>query len=178
MLYPTRADQASWVPVAAGVVAIFFGLAAIFWPGLTLGVLLTLFGIYALAYGAVALVAAFRLRGEHANWWTQLLIGIVGIAAGLITLFYPGVTSVLLVYFIAGWALAIGVAEVVGAVTLRVWTLGVVGAVTAAVGLVLFANAEAGALALLWAIGALALVRGVLLLIQAAQPALGPQARG
>jgi uncharacterized membrane protein HdeD (DUF308 family) len=176
MLYPTRTGQDWRYPAVAGVVAILFGLAAILWPSLTIGVLLVLFAIYAIVYGALELVAMSRARAENRTWWTHLLIGVIGIAAGLITLFYPGVTGTLLVYFIAVWALAVGIAEILAGVTQQDWFLGIAGGVTLAVGLVLFANAPAGALAMVWVIGILAIVRGVMLLLQFAQPAPGPEA--
>jgi uncharacterized membrane protein HdeD (DUF308 family) len=177
MLHPTRTGQNWQFPAAAGVIAILFGLAAILWPSLTIGALLILFAIYAIVYGIVEILAMSRARAANQTWWTHLLIGVIGIATGLITLFYPGVTGTLLVYFIAVWALAIGIAEVLAGVTQQDWFIGITGGVTLAVGLILFANAPAGALAMVWVVGILALVRGVLLLLQVAQPTPGPEAR-
>ena len=174
MLYPARPEQDRRITLAAGVVATLFGLVAIFWPNLTLTALLVGFAVYVLVYGVIEVVGAYQARRENRSWWPQSLIGGVAIAAGLVTLFYPAVTTTLLVYFIAVWALAIGISEVVGAMSLRSWLLGIVGAVTAAAGFVLFGNAHAGALALVWVIGILFLVRGVLLLLEMVQPSAGP----
>ena len=48
-----------------------------------------------------------------------LLQGVAGIAAGAATLVWPGITALVLLYVIAGWALVTGLFEVVAAVRLR-----------------------------------------------------------
>ena len=53
-----------WTVGLRGLIAILFGLAALFCPGITLFALVFLFGAYALVDGVVSLVAAFR-AGEH-----------------------------------------------------------------------------------------------------------------
>jgi uncharacterized membrane protein HdeD (DUF308 family) len=46
-------------------------------------------------------VVAFRAGEHHTHWWTLLLVGLAGIAAGLMTFFYPGITAIALLYIIA-----------------------------------------------------------------------------
>jgi uncharacterized membrane protein HdeD (DUF308 family) len=166
-----------WVLVVQGVLAILFGLGAIAWPGLTLLVLITLFGAYAIADGILALAGMFRTSGQGAPWWLFLLRGVVGIAAGLLTFAYPGMTALILVYFIAARALLSGIFEIVAALALRKeiegeWLMIASGAVSALFGLVLFGAPGAGALALTWTIGIFALVIGAMLI------ALGFRVRG
>jgi hypothetical protein len=43
-----------------GVAAVLFGLVALFWPGLTLFVLIVLFGVYAFADGVLAILGGIR----------------------------------------------------------------------------------------------------------------------
>jgi len=159
-----------WVLVLRGVLAGLFGLAAFFWPGLTALVLVSLFGAYALIDGIFAVVAGIQQYGKHERWWAVLLEGIVGILIGLLTFFWPGVTALGLLYFIAAWALVTGVFEIVAAIRLRreiegEWLLGLSGVASVLFGLLLVIFPSAGVLSVIWIIGAYALLFGVIMII-------------
>ncbi len=164
-MVPTR--EYWWVDAVAGIVAILFGLAAILWPRITLGVLIALFGVYALIDGALAIVHMFRQIRSRQTWWPSLLIGIVGIAAGLFVLANPFVSAVVLLYAIAFWAILVGIVEVVAGLFGAQFMVLVVGILSIVFGFILLGNPIAGALALVLVIGVFAIIRGVLLLIQA-----------
>jgi uncharacterized membrane protein HdeD (DUF308 family) len=162
-----------WALALRGLLAVLFGLAAFLWPGISLVALVTLFGAYALVDGIFAIVSAFRTS----EWWPLLLEGIAGIAAGVITFLWPGITAFALVYLIAAWAIVTGIFEIIAAVRLRKaieneWLLGLGGLASVALGVIMIAAPGAGALGLVWAIGAYALVFGVTLI------ALGFRLRG
>ena len=158
----------SWSALALrGVLAILFGLLVFVWPGLTLWVLILFFGANALVDGVLALVAAVRGGASGARWWGMLIEGILGVAAGIITFLWPGLTALVLLYVIAAWAIVIGIFEIIAAIRLRKeiegeWLLGLRGALAILFGVVLFANPGAGALAVVWVIGAFSIVLGVL----------------
>jgi uncharacterized membrane protein HdeD (DUF308 family) len=101
-----------------GILAIAFGVAALAWPGLTLVVLVTLFGAYAIVDGVIAILAVMRHQ-ERGRWWVVLVEGILGVAAGLVALAVPGITAVALVLIIGAWAILTGVMEIAAAVRLR-----------------------------------------------------------
>ena len=156
-----------WLVVLRGVLAILFGLAAFLWPGLTWLVLILLFGSYALVDGAFSLVMGFVSIKNEPRWWAFVLEGIVSILAGLIALFQPELTALILLYVIATWAIVTGVLEIAAAIRLRreienEWLLGLAGAASILVGVLLFLQPEAGSLAVVWTIGAYALLFGVL----------------
>lgn len=176
MLYPAAPGQTWWVTALEGILAILFGLAALFWPGLTLMVLVALFGIYAIVYGIVEIVGMFRAIGMHTAWWPSLLIGVVSILAGIAVFTWPGITALTVLFIIAFWALAVGIFEVVAGLFQARFLLAVAGAVTIMFGFVLLANPVGGALALVMVIGAFAIVRGVLQLIEAARGPAGTEA--
>ncbi len=87
----------------------------------------------------------------------------------MITFAYPGLTALVLVYIIAFWALITGLLEIVAAFRLRKvidneWWLVLSGALSLVFGIVLVAAPGAGALALVWVIGAYAVLFGIVLL--------------
>lgn len=157
-----------WTFVLRGTVAILFGLAALFWPALTLVVLIYFFGFFVLFEGLLAIFASFGKR-EQEGWWVLLLEGIAGVLVGLLVLFYPGVTAFVLLIFIAVWAIFTGTFKVVDAVRLRrviegEWILGLTGIVSVLFGLFLLISPGAGALAIAWLIGLFAIFFGILLI--------------
>jgi uncharacterized membrane protein HdeD (DUF308 family) len=73
-----------------------------------------------------------------------------------------------LVYVIAGWAIVRGVFEIITAVALRKeidneWLLAASGALSILLGIFLVTAPGAGALALLWVIGAFSIAAGILM---------------
>jgi uncharacterized membrane protein HdeD (DUF308 family) len=156
-----------WMFAVRGVAAILFGVLAFTWPGITLTVLVLLWGAYALVDGALALVSAFRTQHDHR--WGLLVEGIVGIGAGLVTFVWPGLTALVLLYIIAAWALVTGVVELIAAVRLRKairdeWWMVLSGLVSVVFGIALLVAPAAGALALVWLIATYAIVFGVMLI--------------
>jgi uncharacterized membrane protein HdeD (DUF308 family) len=156
-----------WVFLVRGLAGVLFGLGAFLWPRLTLVVLVALFGAYALVDGIFALVGAFRSVGRTDNSWILLLEGIAGIAAGLVTFFWPGISAVALLIVIAAWAIVTGVFEMIVAVRLREeiegeWLLMLSGLASLLLGLLLIVRPAAGALAVVWLVGSYAIMFGVL----------------
>lgn len=163
-----------WLLAIRGLLAVLFGIAAIVWPGLTLLVLVLLFGAYALLDGVTAVVVAFQERKIFSRWWVLLIAGLVGIIVGLIAFFWPAITALALLYVIAAWAIVTGVLEIAAAfsgvlpMTLE-WTLGLAGVLSIVLGVLLAIRPAAGLLSLVWLIGVYALVTGVLRIIRAFQ---------
>jgi uncharacterized membrane protein HdeD (DUF308 family) len=157
-----------WILILRGVVAIAFGLLTFVAPVSSLLAVVILFGAFALVDGIFNVVGfAVAPRGER-RWMSFIFGGLAGIAAGLATFFWPGLTALVLVNVIAAWALVSGVAAVVAAIRLRKqiqgeWLLGLNGLLSIALGILMFLFPGPGALALILWVGAYALVAGVLL---------------
>jgi uncharacterized membrane protein HdeD (DUF308 family) len=158
-----------WAVTLRGVIAILFGLIALVWPGLTLEILILFFGAYALVDGVFAIIAAFTHRAGYERWWVLLLEGLVGIAAGIVTLLFPGLATLVLLYVIAFWALLTGILEIVAAVRLREeiegeWLLILSGIASLVLGILLLLFPSAGELTVIWLIGVYAILFGAMML--------------
>ena len=84
------------------------------------------------------------------------------------TFLWPGMTALVLLIFIAAWAIATGIMQIIGAIRLRKeidneWLLVAGGVVSVIFGVVLLAQPGAGALALIFVIGAYAIIYGIIL---------------
>jgi uncharacterized membrane protein HdeD (DUF308 family) len=158
-----------WLLVLRGVCALLFGVLAFAWPGLTLVTLVIFFGAYALINGLFTLGVAFRAPKGSPGVGTLVILGLLGVAAGVLTFFYPGITALSLLVVIAWWAIFTGVMEIAVAIKLRKqlsneWLLILSGVLSVVFGIVVIARPGAGALSIVWLIGAYALLLGVLLL--------------
>lgn len=156
-----------WLVLLRGIAGIAFGIATFVAPGISLIALVLLYGAYAFADGVLAIISAIRWHGETTRWWVLLLQGLAGVGAGLITLFWPGITALALLFVIAAWAFVTGVLEIVAAIRLRKvitheWLLVLAGIASVALGILLALFPGPGALALVIWIGSYAIVTGVL----------------
>jgi uncharacterized membrane protein HdeD (DUF308 family) len=156
-----------WVPVLRGVAAIIFGVMAFVYPGLTVAVLVLLFGAWVLVDGVFRVVGAIGHRASDPEWGFHLIIGILGIIIGFLTFHAPRITALALVIYIAAWALMIGATEIALAIKLRreikgEWFLILMGLVSILFAIMLLWNPIPGALALVWLIGSYAIVFGIL----------------
>ena len=158
-------SQKWWAVALRGLLAIVFGIVALAYPGATLVTLAVIFGAYAAVDGVFSIIAAFGSRGRDAVWY--VLDGILGIAVGVATFFFPGITTQALVYLIGVWAILTGIFEVIAGFELpikRDWLVVLAGIASIVFGVLVFAYPVTGALAIAWLIGAYALVFGVSML--------------
>src|ERR1043166_7737302 len=155
-----------WALLLRGIAAIVFGILAFVWPGLTLVTLVLLYGAFALVDGVISLIAAFTGSAKPVPTWWLVVVGLLGIAAGIATFVMPGITAIVLILFIGAWALVHGIFEIIGAIQLRKeidneWMLILSGVVSVLFGLIVLIAPGAGALGLVWAIAAYSIVFGI-----------------
>ncbi|TLP76705.1 HdeD family acid-resistance protein [Pseudomonas nitroreducens] len=160
-----------WIALR-GVAALLFGILAMVWPGIVLTVMVLFFGAYAFVDGLFTLIAAAQMRESGRPLWPLVLVGLLGIAAGLIAFLWPQLTALGLLMLIAGWALVMGVLQIIAAIRLRKalqneWWLGLSGAVSVLFGVLMIGNPGAGAIAVAWVIGAYSVFFGALLIMLA-----------
>jgi len=156
-----------WLLLLRGIFAILFGVLAFIWPGLTLVTLVLLYGAFALVDGVTSLIAAFTGSAKPVPTWWLVVVGLLGIAAGIVTFAWPGITAIVLVVLIGAWALVHGIFEIIGAIQLckeidNEWMLILGGVLSVLFGLLVIFAPGAGALGLLWAIASYSILFGVL----------------
>lgn len=155
--------------VFRGVLAVLFAIFAFIWPALTLSVLVIFLGAYFFVDGIFSIIHGFQVMKKDESWWTFLLIGLMGIIAGGIMLFMPGITAVFLVTLVAIWAVVTGILEIIFAIRLRreltnEWMLILAGALSIVFGILLFMQPIVGVVVLAWYLGFYALFLGFFLL--------------
>ncbi len=156
-----------WSWVLRGIALILFGGLTVIWPQITLAVLIALFGAFMLVDGIFALISWLFHRGEE-MWGLHLVGGLLSIGVGIATFAWPGLTALVLLYLIAAWAVLIGILITIGGIRLpsgtnNKWLLVISGLVSIIFGIMLFVWPAAGALAIIWLIGAYAILFGCLL---------------
>ncbi|HEU0205058.1 MAG TPA: HdeD family acid-resistance protein [Burkholderiaceae bacterium] len=143
-----------WIALR-GLAAVLFGVMAFGWRGITLAALVIVWGAYAMADGILALIAAWQVRDQGRPFWSLIVVGMLGLAAGVVTFVWPDITALALLMVIVAWALFVGIFQIVAAIRLRKeiegeWTLGLSGLVSVLFGVLMIVSPGAGALAMLW----------------------------
>ena len=151
--------------------ALAFGLLTLVWPGLTLWVLVVMFGAYALVDGVFTLVDVARDRPgtrTHRGW--LIFDGVLGVLTGLITFVWPAITALALLFVIAAWAIITGALRLRAAIEVRnevphVWLFGLGGALSILFGILLVITPGSGVLVITWLIGWYAIIIAAMLFV-------------
>jgi uncharacterized membrane protein HdeD (DUF308 family) len=155
-----------WAFILRGAIAVIFGILAFFWPGITIAALVFLFGFYVLLDGIFAVYSAIRALGKGQSWFFLVIEGILGIVAGIITIVWPAITALVLVFIIGFWAILTGVMEIMTAIRLRreitnEWALGIAGAISIIFGIIMLIWPGSALLSFAWLIGLFAILFGI-----------------
>jgi uncharacterized membrane protein HdeD (DUF308 family) len=157
-----------WLILLEGIAAVIIGILLIAYPAATFTFMVVLLGIYWLIAGIFKIISIFV---DSAQWGLKLLIGILGIIAGIIVLQYPFVSSTtvawvfVLVLGIDG--IIIGVLALIQAFQGGGWGPGILGILSILFGIVILANSVISALILPYVLGIFGIVGGILAIIMA-----------
>ena len=156
-----------WALLLRGICAILFGLLAFAMPGLTVATLVMVYGIYAIFDGIFAI-----WTGATSRAWGLLLSGVISLLAGIYMFVAPVGAAAILIYVIAFWAILRGIMEIIAAIRVRKlieneWMLILGGILSILFGVVLFSRPGAGAVGMIWLIGAFAFIYGIVMIILA-----------
>ncbi|HJW28512.1 MAG TPA: DUF308 domain-containing protein [Saprospiraceae bacterium] len=159
-----------WLIAARGILAVVFGTLALFWLEPTELDLVLLLGIFSIMDGIFAIAVGVASYGYFERWWVLLLEGITGIVIGLLVFYWPAITALVLVYFIAVRMVTTGTLEIVAAIEFRQvfpreWTMMIGGLLSAILGILLSVFPAVGIVSLVWLISLYAIVAGLIELI-------------
>jgi uncharacterized membrane protein HdeD (DUF308 family) len=153
-----------WVLVLVGVLAIIVGFVAVVLPGPTLLVVGILFGANLMVWGIFMLVMAF---GEHlgvAHTLLRVIVGVLGVLAGLVCLVHPGTGVVAVLLATSFWFILTGIADLVAGIHRAEgrWLSILLGVVGIVAGIIIVANPAIGLTTLVLLVGIGFMARGVI----------------
>lgn len=161
-----------WLGVAEGILAILFGIAAVFWPGMTLVTLVYLFSAFILAWGIVEIIRGISGIGQSGTWWLTLVFGLFVLGVGVYLVRHPAVKFETFILLIGFTLIARGVIDVVAVFlegsSLAAKTLNIIiGAAGVLAGIVILRHQVAGGVAFVWVLGLYYLIAGPLYIAMA-----------
>jgi uncharacterized membrane protein HdeD (DUF308 family) len=166
---PSQQSNIWWLFLLQGIAGIILGLMLLTAPGVTLVALVTFLGFYWLIMGILALVRIFVDRSVP--WIWSLLIGIVGILAGIFVVRHPLLATLtvptVIVIILGVEGLIMGVLEIIAGFKGGGIGSFILGVIYLLVGLLLLGSPMAAALAVPLVFGVLLLVQGVALIVWA-----------
>jgi len=110
----TQLTKVRWALGLNGALSIALGAVILIWPGISLEALVIVFGVYALATGAVSFFSAFTSGAAGERGWL-IVSGLLGIAVGILVLVWPSISALALLYVIGAYAIALGIIAIGGA---------------------------------------------------------------
>ncbi len=162
------AKQLWGLAIAQGVLAILFGIVALFWPGLTVALLIVLFSVFILVWGIVGVVVGLSTLGANKFWWLEVIFSLLAIGAAVYMLRNPVETAAIFVFFIGLTFLVRGVIDLLEGLFDRERTsdgrifavlAGVIGVIA---GIVTLLYPVSAGVAVVWVIGLYAVLYGSL----------------
>ena len=162
-----------WLPFAEGLIALFFGLATVFWPGLTLVTLLYLISAFLIAWGVLEIIGALISIRYDDMWWVIVVFGLVSLGAGVYFARNPGVTFKVFVIIVGLTFIIRGVMDIAASFMSR----GIVnnhqvlyifaGVAGLLAGIITLVRPVAGGLAFVWVLGLYSIIFGIVMMVAA-----------
>ncbi len=155
-----------WVLTVQGIAAILFGIACVFWPGISLVTFIYLFGVYILVAGILAMLQGLFAIGRRGTWILTILLGLVQLGIGVYLLKHPGVSFAVLILLVGSILVLYGVFEIVTALsdkdrsaTGKMLAI-LAGVIALLAGVFTFFQPAASGVAFVWIVGLFALING------------------
>jgi uncharacterized membrane protein HdeD (DUF308 family) len=153
-----------WLFALVGGIAIVAGILALAYPDITLRALGIILGAYLLTWGIFTLAAAFAPGTTAPLAVLRVLVGFLGILAGLVCLVRPGASLLALLIAFSFWFILTGIGDLMRAMEStesRFW-IGLLGVVSIVAGVIILGNPDIGLTTLALLIGIGLIVRGTI----------------
>jgi uncharacterized membrane protein HdeD (DUF308 family) len=111
-----------WWKLLNGLLAVVYlvaGVVAFIHPGNTFQALAAVFSFFILFAGTFDIIQAISARNELSVWWLQLIGGIIEVVVGFWAAGYWGRSAILLIAWVAAFAVIRGVRDIVLAFRVR-----------------------------------------------------------
>jgi len=158
-----------WLLTLNGVIALLYGIIAIFVPDTTILTIVMYFGIVILIIGVAMLWGAINSIRDSLPYITDLLISLITIAIGALLTFYTSKSLTIFVMIIGSWAVLVGIVQLYLATKAELLpgeknSLLINGIITLIFGIILFFNPFKTATILVIISGILAFIFGIVLI--------------
>jgi uncharacterized membrane protein HdeD (DUF308 family) len=107
-----RSHKNWWLSLLEGFAGLVAGVLAILWPGITAIVLVLLVGAWAILSGVFEIWTAIRLRQQIRGELFLGIAGVISILFGLYVIIFPGQGILSVLWLIAVFAAAFGIAMI------------------------------------------------------------------
>lgn len=165
----TTLEKQLWgLGIAQGVLAILFGIVALFWPGLTVGLLILFFGVFVLIWGIVGLIVGLASIGSNKFWWLEILFSVLAVGLAVFVLRNPEETAKIFIFFIGLTFLVRGVIDLLEGMFDREqtgesrWFHVLAGILGVLAGIITLVNPITAGVAVVWVVGLYAVLYGSL----------------
>lgn len=156
-----------WMLLFRGLVLLLFGIFAVIWPGITLGLLVLFFSIYVFIAGVINIVSSIGSILHRRAWFLHLILGIIEIGIGIFVVRNPGLS-------VATFILAIGILFIIEGIIVIIASFSdtrqmgmrvlevVSGILAVLAGIIILRSPATGGLVFVWVIGAYGIIVGAL----------------
>ena len=164
------AKQLWGLGIGFGVVSILFGIVALFWPGLTVALLVILFSIFILIWGVIGIIVSISSTSTDKFWWLELIFSILAIGLAVYLLRNPVEAAIIWIFTVGLTFLVRGVVDILEGLFDGNRTGGdrvlpfIHGALGIVAGIIILIYPASAGLAVVWIIGLYALLYGSLLI--------------
>lgn len=169
----TLTKELWWLILLSGISSTLFGFVTLFWPKLTLALLVYFYAIFVVVLGAVSLFEALSSIKRDPLWWLMTLFAVFNLAIGVFLLQNPLITATLLVIILAIFVFIQSFIDLVVASYTNKgegrWLWVITGVFGVVMGLVILFYPLAASIAFVWALGLYTLVHGIVAIAYALQ---------